>query len=118
MKIDTEREESYERVKAFQVYLEKQTEHEKNEERQLRAEQDELQTLEQQLLQDAVENEEDDEESEQVEQSEQSLRQESPTRSPAPTLTEPTNEQLKAELEHVRSRQEAFGRHSKKQMNC
>ncbi len=69
-KIDTEREESHERVKAFQVYLEKQTESEKNEARQLRAEQDELNVLEQQLLQDTAEIDEDGEEIEQVEQSE------------------------------------------------
>ncbi len=89
------------------MYLEKQTEDEKNEARQLRAEQDELQVLEQQLLQTAVEDEEDDEESEQVKQSEQSQGQGSPTRSPALTPTEPTNEQLKAELERVRLQQEA-----------
>ncbi len=71
--------------------------------RQLRAEQDELQTLEQQLLQDVAETDEDDRESEQVESSEHPPRQESPPRSPEPTLTEPTNEQLKAELERERS---------------
>ncbi len=45
-------------------------ESEKNEARQLRVEQDELNALEQQLLQDTVEVDEDVEEIEQVEQSE------------------------------------------------
>ncbi len=113
VKIDMEREESYERVKEFQVYLEKQTEDEKNEVKQLRAEQDELQALEQQLLQAAVENEED-EESEQVKQSEQSQGQGSPTRSPAPTPTEPTNERLKADWSMYGCYKKQIGRHLKK----
>ncbi len=64
VKIDMEREESYERVKEFQVYLEKEIVEEKNEARQLRAEQDELKAHEQRLLHTAVENEADDIENE------------------------------------------------------
>ncbi len=68
-KIDAEREKLSERVKEFQLYLEKQVADEKNEAKQLRVEQDELKTLEQQLLSSAVENEDDDDENERTRQS-------------------------------------------------
>ncbi len=81
---------------------------EKNEVRQLRAEQDELKTHEQQLLSTPVENEDDDAEHERARQGlNEQLGQELPTGSPAPTPIDLTSEQLKAELEHVRLQRDA-----------
>ncbi len=74
------------------MYLEKQIADEKNEARQLRAEHDELKTLEQQLLHTTVKNEVDDTENERTRQglNQQLLGQGLPTGSPAPTPTDPT----------------------------
>ncbi len=110
--IDVEREKLTERVNEFQLYLEKQVADEKNEAKQLRAEQDELKALEQQLQNLAAENEDDDED----ERTRQSLNnqllnatpgQRSPIESPVLTQPNPTNGQLKAELERVQLQGEA-----------
>ncbi len=60
-KIDASREALLERVKEFQRYQEKQIAEEKSEAKQLKAEQDELEVHEQQLL-NTIENEKDDDE--------------------------------------------------------
>ncbi len=96
------------RVKEFQVYLEEQLAGEKEEAKQLKVEQDELEAYEQQLLNTIEEDEDDDEENEQTRQSlNEQLRnpmqgQGLPAGSPALTPTDLTNEQLKAELECVK----------------
>ncbi len=92
------------------MYLEKQIAEEKDKAKQLKAEQDEFDVQEQQLL-NTVEDDADGHNDEENERTRQSLNvqlrnsvqggQVLPTGSPM--LTDPTNEQLKAELEHVQS---------------
>ncbi len=112
-KIDVEREALFEQVKEFQKYLEKQIVDEKSEARQLKAEQDELEAHEQQLLHTAVEDENDADENEQTrlylnEQLRNPMpRQGLPTGCPAPTPTDLTNKQLKAELARLQSQRDA-----------
>ncbi len=112
-KIEANRVALLDRVNEFQVYLEKRIAEEKDEAKQLKAEQDELEAHEQQLLNPAKDDDDgdNDEENERTRQSlndqlrNAALGQVSPTGSPMPT--DPTNEQLKAELECVRSQRGA-----------
>ncbi len=72
----------------------------------MRTEHDELKALEQWLPHSVGEDENDDEENERTRQGlnnqlDPTLGQESPNGSPVPTLTDPMNRQLKAELERV-----------------
>ncbi len=112
-KIDAEREKLLEQVKDFQTYLEKQIAAEKNEAKQLRAEHDELKLLKQQILHSAGENEDGDEENGRARQSlndqllNPTLEQRSLIGSPVLTPPDPTNGQLKAELECVQLQLEA-----------
>ncbi len=124
VQIDADREALLKRVKEFQEYLEKQLAEEKDEVTQLKAEQDELATHEQQLLSTIEDDEIDNKENERARQSlNDQLRnpmqgQGLLTRSPTLTLTDPTNEQLKAELERVQSPGKSIDRHLRKQTNC